>query len=640
MGAVRLAVTAGVVLSLALATNASAITRGRADAIALQKLGTGDLAGMVALFGEPSPLPAGDVVGAWSLSTRSRSMPSVRLRHRAWLFWEDLIYGAGLAHPSQMLLVDDASGRVLAHIDLNMMPLVNGAEPPFAPGKPGYTSRRYVVYSTVSLSGGARDAAAAADPATPFPVARAAQAAPITVDDLKGQCLITFGDRGKGPGNSEGDNLFTNDFSAIGGWARSVKLLSDKAGSTVADLKASIYKLMTDEKNPCRDFMIFIAGHGRVPNPNQVGDVKVHYGPFAPPESGPGSNEPGIQLTANRPTGSAPDAAPQSTFVTPADISAVITSFSEPGAVTFNHETHKLTAEQVKGVKFKLKLQSCFTGWFAKVLLELRHIPPGQAKPDALALVETSSSATEPSFYHLSSAPVLVNGQTVMKDNPNTNTRSPSEATNANVYGLMAWVKDPTMGRTLEAGIQQAFTSGATHDFARTIGYTHPQVLGPGINLGTPDPATSSTTFVTQVTPGGQGGTPPPGGSGTPPPGGGGNPPNTSSFCNNVPPGSYCDAWLGGQDPSTETTLLINNQADIAHFNFALPSGTTVTSVSGGCTFSANDISCPNPVPVGQKVTFDITTQQALQANDTAMLTTYDSQGNATPSSVQLQTSP
>jgi hypothetical protein len=259
------------IATVALAAPAGTITRARADAIALRVLGTRDLAGMVALFGERSPLPAGDVVGGWSLTSGSGPMPTVRLQHRAWLFWEDEVYGADLAHPSRLLVIDANSGHVLAHMELNMVPLVNGAEPPFAPGKPGYGSSRLLVYSTVSLPDAAvRHAQAAA----PFPVGRAAQADPITKKDMEKQCLITIGDRGPREGNNLGDPRFRADFKAMREWADSIGLTPMKSPSSYAGLKETVYTLLLQG---CRDFMIYAAGHGRAPKPDPVDGVKVHY---------------------------------------------------------------------------------------------------------------------------------------------------------------------------------------------------------------------------------------------------------------------------------------------------------------------------------------------------------------------------
>ncbi len=207
------------------------------------------------------------------------------------------------------------------------------------------------------------------------------------------------------------------------------------------------------------------------------------------------------------PAGAPANAQPVQTYIDPGDIAALITTFSEPGKITIDGKEEKLTAEEVKGLQFKLKLQSCFSGWFASSLLTTLNITPGEQKATPLALVESSSSATEFSFFHIPNADVLgPDGKIVVEKNETPNPQGISEATNANFYGLTAWEKNPTTGRTLLAGLQQAFTLGASEDFSRVIGYTHPQVMGPGFQtLGTPDPTTPTTTLTSHAIPTGQG---------------------------------------------------------------------------------------------------------------------------------------
>jgi hypothetical protein len=127
------------------------------------------------------------------------------------------------------------------------------------------------------------------------------------------------------------------------------------------------------------------------------------------------------------------------TYLTPTEVSNIITLFSEPGDITIGDKTHTLTEAQVKNVKFTLKIDSCFSGWFARYLLFIRNITPGQPKPNsALALVEASSSASELSFFHLSDPVVLEGGNEVKKHTTTTNPNGLSEATNGNLYGLTA----------------------------------------------------------------------------------------------------------------------------------------------------------------------------------------------------------
>ena len=131
--------------------------------------------------GLPSALPASDSVDVFR-ALRHQSLNRHRLGRRTWLFWEDLAPGAMFSHTSVMLLVDDASGRVLRR-RLEWWPLINGRPPPFLMGsKPA--SRRYVVFSSVKAR-----ARAAAAPAS----ARTAQALQISPQNLAHDCLITVG---------------------------------------------------------------------------------------------------------------------------------------------------------------------------------------------------------------------------------------------------------------------------------------------------------------------------------------------------------------------------------------------------------------------------------------------------------------
>lgn len=490
------ALAAGFISAGALAVPAAgrsrSISRSRADAIALRALGTKDLAGLVAVLRSPAPLPTGAAVGAWSMTPR---MATVRLRHPAWLFWEDLEYGAEFAHPSQILLVDAGSGRVVAHMYLTMWPLVNGRAPSLVPATPGGAARRYVVYSSAPPS----ETAAADDvPVAGLPAFAAANK--ISHADFTHDCLITIGDRRLTEG-------FNNDFSAIGSWAGRYGLDRARAAPSPAGLEKAVYEFLT---KGCTDFLIYVAGHGRYPKGGKVDGVPDHYGQFAPPPGDyPGFDTPGIGLAAP----DAPEGNPPS-FLTPADVSRLISEFTKPGKVTIDGEEHELTEDQVKNVGFKLKLQTCYAGWFAQVLLKDQGITPGDHKANPLLLVETSSAAAESSWGYLLTAFVLENGAEVPKQNPrkvseNEKNSQPSEATYANVQGLTTWAENPTSGRTLVQGLTQSFQNGVNVDFTRQIGWTHPQLLGPDFNLGTPDPTTATTSLTTHKLPTRQqGGTP------------------------------------------------------------------------------------------------------------------------------------
>jgi hypothetical protein len=110
--------------------------------------------------------------------------------------------------------------------------------------------------------------------------------------------------------------------------------------------------------------------------------------------------------------------------------------------------------------------------------------------------------------------------------------------------------------------------------------------------------------------------------------GGQGTPPPVSHFCQTPP--LPCAAWVQGSD-LYETGLAINDE--LTNFNMALPSGTVITSVTGGCAFSGNDISCP---AVNGYESIIITTKQQLQPIAHATLTYYYAQSPPATYSISL----
>jgi hypothetical protein len=75
----------------------------------------------VVVFALGRPLKAGETVSAFSLRLgRKVRPPTLRLHRRAWLFWEDLVHGAMFAHPSVVLVLDVATGKVLEQANINM----------------------------------------------------------------------------------------------------------------------------------------------------------------------------------------------------------------------------------------------------------------------------------------------------------------------------------------------------------------------------------------------------------------------------------------------------------------------------------------------------------------------------------------
>jgi hypothetical protein len=501
------AVMVAVIAACLVPASADAISRKHAGAVALRSLRPQVWPGPTAVYGLQKPVGVGHVVAAWSLSPKRR-MPVVRLRRRAWLFWEDLGYGANLSHPSFVLLIDDRTGKLLWLKSLDMYPLLDGRAPAFV-SSTGYGPARLTIYARYfeptgtrgATNGGARDA-----------VAHAAQGSgPITKDDLKNECLVTIGDRGpKAPGNGLGDQALADNLRAMDAWAESVKMTHLDSPSNASDLKLTVYRAVATRN--CKDVLIYISGHGVAPTPAEVtaASKKLHIGPWgvtaqggAPLPGGPA----GIQIQSQAGDLFQP---PRQTLLTPAEVTDAIKTINAGGSVT----TDKGATIEVKAmpnVGFKLKIDSCWSGRFAAEIAKDFKVDPSKPDPKSpIRMIEFASSAWEPSFKHLPKA--YKPGTTTLVDNPTDNPRAISEFTNANIHGLDKWMANPVKGRDLASGLQQAFNDGADQDWARTLGLTHPGGVGPGLALGSPDDTAvtgpsiqlgggSSTTTTTTVGP-------------------------------------------------------------------------------------------------------------------------------------------
>jgi hypothetical protein len=486
-------------VGFAAATPSMAITRAQADAIALRTLAPAQLPGPVALFGLRSPLRAGQRIGAWSLSSAHRHMPLLRLRQRGWLFWEDLAYGADFSHPSVLLVLDNRRGRVLERVNLDMYPLIDGHPPPFV-SSTGYLSPRLRVFSSsfevsaATLAATARAANAATARSgrsrSPQPSARAAQEAtgPIKKADLKGECLVTIGDRGpRERGNDLGDQALADNLTAMDKWAEAAGVEHLDSPSSREGLELTVYRAV--EQRSCTDVLIYITGHGVAPTPEEArtANKKLHIGPYALVGPGGGmlaGGPPGIQIMAH--AGSLLEA-PLQTLLSPEDVERAITTVVNGGEISKTNTTVKVGKHP--NVRFKIKIDSCWSQRFGEEIARKFSIDPARADPSKpIKIIEWASSTWEPSLKHLPDVSVYNADKTVkVTENPTINPGGISEFTNGNIRGLEAWAANPTKGRDLAAGLVQAFTDGAAQDWARTLGMTHPGAIGPGLSLGAPD---------------------------------------------------------------------------------------------------------------------------------------------------------
>ena len=254
------AVVAAVVV-LAAVPDALALTRKQADAVAIRALQPQARSGDVVLFGLPRALRATQSVAPATssrlgLTPRKAGLPL--LRRRAWLYWLDLRFGAQFQHPSVLLVVDDATGRVLRRSDIAYYPLVDGAKAPFVLDRASYLGRRYRVWSNVPAR---RRVAAGASPAVRLQV---------PANAFKDDCVMMIG--------LWDDRLFRQDFvdmatamRALGVrtfWAsRGVRVGSQRQPrrgnqATPADLAANVGWAIDRD---CKDVLIFVSGHGNDP---------------------------------------------------------------------------------------------------------------------------------------------------------------------------------------------------------------------------------------------------------------------------------------------------------------------------------------------------------------------------------------
>ena len=165
---------------------AALLTRAAADRIALQILAPGKQFGRIVVLGLNHPLAAGAVVSQANLI--QTPAPGLKLKRRAWLFWEDLAHGALFEHASVELLIDAHTGAQVALKNLSWYPLVNGKAPAFLQAG----GDEHPLYSNIAVSTPVRSTLRAIPELggrpDVTPLARAATAAMFT-----GDCLFQIG---------------------------------------------------------------------------------------------------------------------------------------------------------------------------------------------------------------------------------------------------------------------------------------------------------------------------------------------------------------------------------------------------------------------------------------------------------------
>src|SRR4051812_44978442 len=198
---------------------ASALTRKQASKVARAALKPERAKGAaVVVFGLRAPIGARTTVADSSSSARPRAAGA-----RAWLFWEDLAYGAKFEHPSRLVLVSDATGRVIRRTTMAGWPEIDGKPASFIKAR-GPDDRKLRVFSRFRREQPvALDARVQPPPA--FPLARAS----FKPDMYKGECVVLAGDFGG----------FAFDFKRVDDYFRSrgatLRHATNADGTTHAD---------------------------------------------------------------------------------------------------------------------------------------------------------------------------------------------------------------------------------------------------------------------------------------------------------------------------------------------------------------------------------------------------------------------
>ena len=406
--------------SVASAPGALALTRSQADANALRLLSSSHQSSPtgIVLYGLPAPLARGAWVGAFNGPARASSL---RLPARTWLFWEDDAPGALFAHPSRMLLLGDDGAHTITR--LSWWPLIGHRPPPFlSPG--AAPAKRYVVYRSPGATvGSAPDPVAWPPRSDSSPILADPASPPLQVGpaDFAHDCLVTVGYAGTDLPNAPA--TLSKDFTGLTGWASSVGLRTVDGGDTARSMQGSVSGAIA---TGCQDVFLFIGGHGRA-------------------GTGRGAGPPSILSRYS----SAPDGGVDTQFITPADIAATLAA----------HDRTKPVADRAT---FKVKIISCYSGRFEDTLSHALNVE----------FYELSSAATEKSWLHLQGA--TVHGRPVA--NQTDNPAGVSEFMNRNLHGLQAWSTSQQAHNLpdLANGLANAFTLGATDDFAAVSGLTHP----------------------------------------------------------------------------------------------------------------------------------------------------------------------
>lgn len=427
---IRLVACAAVLVALAVAAPAQALSRKEAEAVALRVLKP-EREKRVILFGLPAPLEATQSVAIASPKrglgyAKADGLKAVGVE--AWVFWEDLMPGAKFQHPSKLLLVSDHDGRYVLR-KLTWYPLIDGFLPPWLKSQQAYRNPAYHVFTNVKLTKRKPSAAVAGKPSRLPPNAFA--------DD----CLIVAG--------LFADPMFRPDFVGMEAFARSVGLrtfyagararpyssrpLADRSGANGEDLERNIDWLA--DREDCKDIFIFLDGHG--------------------------SREGGGSVTTG-----------EDKWIFPADIAIVL-------------EAHP-------NITFKVKIDSCFSGKFLDAAHGLKDKANLLVLEVSSSATEASYSSLDGMEITGPDGNPVVSETPNGGRGEFTNGNIAGMRTFTGSFGEVSSAQEAG-GSLLAHMIARSFVRGARSDRARQAGWTHPQIYE-NIRDTTPPPPPVTAT--------------------------------------------------------------------------------------------------------------------------------------------------
>lgn len=401
------------------AQSAATLTREQADAIALRLLQPKAYPDAV-LYRLPGPLEvvggqsvpieeAGPLEGITTDELQREVLNSVRVKSgtRFWFYWLDIAHGAEFEKPSKLLLLDAASGAVVAERTFYWEPLIAGKPPAFLESQDAERDPKYVVASSVPLL----------RPPPPSPPTGTSQ---LPRGFMANDCLVTIGDLWQ-------EEDFRSDLADFTQWGAHVGMRSFAmpANSTGTDLVQRVHELASATA-PCHNILIVLAGHGSPP---------------------PGYTD--------------PHAAPskEATVRTGFGVHAVSGGYEESDYHVRAFDFQQLLAQNPR-TTFELVVDSCFGGRFGELKtwanahqLTNLLLVASSAKPTETTVghieagVVSSAAHQQPNGWFARYVAAPLTGLTVV-DNPERPRQSPPESdyTHAFIDSLYRWSDTKPLG--------------------------------------------------------------------------------------------------------------------------------------------------------------------------------------------------